>query len=113
MGCGTSLVLGDGGVELFLVVGVNVRVVLIIFSDRVLLNVGLLSFKILGIADAVLVIASVPDFAWELFANRKEYPPLMSWMHTDVLWSWAGVMSTWIWSGMMTNACKAKRPWLR
>jgi hypothetical protein len=53
-------------VEIF---GVDVWIVLVLFAGGVVLDVQKLSVVVVGVSDAVFVIAAVPEFSCGLFAN--------------------------------------------
>jgi hypothetical protein len=55
-------------VEIF---GVDVRIIFVLLTGGVVLDVQKLSVVVVGVSYAVFVIAAVPDFSCRLFANRE------------------------------------------
>ena len=51
--------------------GMDVRVGFQVFTKRVVSNVLELGCVIVSVADAVFVVASVPDFTWRLLTDRE------------------------------------------
>ena len=57
------------GVEVVTIFGVDVGIVFAVFASGVVLDVEELGVVVVGVSDAVLVIAAVPDFSCGLWAR--------------------------------------------
>lgn len=61
--------MGRDGVDAVEIFDVEMWIVLVLFASRVVLDVQKLSVVVVGISDAMLVIAAVPDFCCGLLAD--------------------------------------------